>query len=79
MIQEEEALGLIDYDYQKQLPDDFDHSILQPTLVIKLDDLDEMLKDPAITSGLRESDLASIRNRASTLQQQIREERDRYD
>lgn len=79
LIKEKEALDLIDYDYQKQVPDDFDHSILQPTLVIKLDNLDEMLKDPAITSGLRESDLASIQNRASTLQQQIREERDRYD
>ncbi|TCI24328.1 ImmA/IrrE family metallo-endopeptidase [Exiguobacterium sp. SH5S13] len=79
LLSEDDALNLIDHEYREQLPDDFDHSILQPTLVIKLDDLNEMLRDPSVISGLRESDLASIRNRASTLQDRIREERAQYD
>lgn len=78
LISEKDALNLIDYEYQKHLPDDFNHSILQPTLVIKLDDINEMLQNPAITSGLRDSDLESIQKRAAMLQKQIREERHQY-
>lgn len=79
LISAEDGLAIIDYDYRHHLPDDFDHSILQPTLMIKLDNLQDMLQDSAITSGLRESDLASIQDRAASLHQKIREERARYE
>lgn len=60
VINETEGLNAIDYDYRNQLPSDIDHSLFNPTLAIKLNEINRMLQQQRINPMLRETDLDSL-------------------
>ncbi|WP_214888986.1 ImmA/IrrE family metallo-endopeptidase [Exiguobacterium sp. s142] len=60
LISETEGLAAIDYEYRNQLPSDIDRSLFNPTLAIKLNELNRMLQQQRVSPMLRESDLQSF-------------------
>lgn len=59
-ISNEDAKRIIDYDYRKNLPSDFDLSLLTPSMSIKLNEIGNLLNDEVVKATIRESEYESI-------------------
>ena len=56
LITLDEAVAIIDYDYRNALPNDFDNSLLAPSLSIQFDSVAELINDPIVIGNLRATD-----------------------
>ncbi|MEY8742067.1 ImmA/IrrE family metallo-endopeptidase [Bacillales bacterium AN1005] len=62
LIEEEEAVQIIDYPYRDNLPADFDQTILKPSMAIKINNLEALLADETIIQNMSEFDLKSFQS-----------------
>lgn len=63
LISIEKAESIIDFDYKNHLPPDFDQTLIQPTMAVKLNNLAELLGTQEVISNLRKSEYESYVNR----------------
>lgn len=63
LISMEKAEEIIDFEYKKYLPSDFDQTLIQPTMAVQLNNLAELLSNEELTENLRKSELKSFVNR----------------
>ncbi|OCS90798.1 ImmA/IrrE family metallo-endopeptidase [Caryophanon latum] len=66
LITVDDAVAIIDYKYQENLPTYFDQSILQPSNSIQFDSVGVLLEDATVKKNIRASDYESINTLYST-------------
>lgn len=59
LIAQEDAESIIDFPYRDYLPNDFDQTILKPSMAIKINDLEHLLHDEIIKKNMSADDLTS--------------------
>ncbi|MCT4781398.1 MULTISPECIES: ImmA/IrrE family metallo-endopeptidase [Exiguobacterium] len=76
LVSSSDALDMIDYDYLHHLPDDFDTSILHPSLVIKLNNLKTLLSSPRMQERLTSDEYTRFVEQYKTVLERLKEKRD---